>query len=95
MFPPLTQLQVPIKDGLRDVYIDSSLDAQLEACIVNYQDGIAGEETLESLRHILSKLRQVRMIISDATYMKNGSFYVVDKGNADLSLENIIPKDYM
>lgn len=89
MFPPIQKVEIPMKGELKSVYIDSSIDAQVENCIVNYQDGTAGEETLQALKYVLKELRKVREIISENTYIKNGSFYVVEPKNSDVDLENI------
>ena len=94
LFPPIEKAEFPFRseNGLEEervVFVDKSVDSNLELCIINIQDGTAGSETLESLRYILKQLRQVRSILDETTYIPNGTYYVVDTPNQDVPLENI------
>jgi hypothetical protein len=94
LFPPLQLNQEPDKDGtIIKYHVDFSVDSNLEAAIIDLEEGINDPNVRKTLTSILDNLLKVRrMLDAYASIDKDAQYIIVDDGRSK-DFDDIVAAD--
>lgn len=91
LFPPLTK-EADINGDM--IYVDSTVDMNLDAVLTDLDDGYNDETTRKTLKDILDRIVKVRKILNVlSTFDPEAKYIIVDTKRDEFRAEDIQAKD--